>query len=173
MVGRWRRAGALGLTVALWLAGCGGSATSVARSATAATTTTATATTDPAVDAPTATAGPPCRGGRWGNVTGYAGPLIPLPPLTVTGPAEYTPSGGWSAHYLSLCTGGNLETVSAFVNAHMPAEGWSLTAPPADCVCNGLLVWSRPGDGRLAQFDAHPTLLGGDVRWSVTIFTKP
>lgn len=122
-------------------------------------------------EGPTPTAGLPCSGGRWGAITAFIGPNIPLPPLTVTGPDEYTPSGSWAGHFVQLCTGGNLESVSAFVQQHMPPEGWTLGSPPADCICNGLPVWSRANDGRLVQFDSHPTLFNGAVRWSVTIFT--
>ena len=164
----------LGLMVLAACAAPGGAFTSAR---TLPTPTSMLAATQPGgdlpADTPTATAGPPCSGGRWGGVAASAGANIPLPPQTVTGPREYIPSGSWTGTYTQLCTSGNQQTIDTFVQQQLPAAGWSLTAPPGDCVCNGLPVWSRPNDGRLVQFDAHPNLYAGSVRWSVTIFTRP
>lgn len=161
----------LGLT---GLAGCGSSERMVAGTPAPARTPAATAT--PGEFAPptaTPTAGMPCQGGPWGQIIAFAGAKIPLPPSTVAGPAEtFPPSGSWVGHYQSLCTGGNLETVASFQNMQMAAAGWSFGAPPNDCVCNGAFVWSQTGDGRLVQFEPHPSLGNGQVRWGVTIYTR-
>lgn len=162
----------LALLCCMAMAGCGTSKTAKATGVAPTPTVTATATADPFSPSPTPTTGPPCSGGRWGGVTAFGGPNVPLPPLTVTGPAEDTPSGSWTGYFVQLCTGGTITSVTTFVQQHMPPEGWSLGQPPASCVCNGLLVWSRSGDARLIQFEAHPYLDGGAVRWSITTFTQ-
>lgn len=156
----------------LCLAACSSSAQVNTRSATR--TPAATATPDIfAPPTPLPTAGLPCHGGQWGNIIAYAGANIPVPPLTVAGPAEtFPPSGSWVGHYLSLCTGGNLDYIASFQNTQMTAAGWNFGAPPNDCVCNGAFVWSRAGDGRLVQFEPHPSLGNGQVRWGVTVYVR-
>ncbi len=173
----WRRwPAAVALAFALALAGCASGTIAATHAGTPgsdkAGKPTATATVDPAA---TPTAGPPCHGGLWqGGIIAAAGPGIPLPPLTVAGQGETFPadSAGWSGHYVTLCTSGNPDAVSAFVEARMAASGWSYGPPAGGCECNGDFVWTRPGDPRQVQFDSHMSLITGTVRWGVTIFTK-
>ncbi len=127
----------------------------------------------PAVAATTApTIALPCSGGIWGAIAEFAGPQIPLPPLTVSGPTTYNPSGAWTGYYVALCTASDQQQVETYMTQHMLAEGWTLGAPPADCLCDGLPVWRRANDGRLVQFDHHPAYVSGDLRWGITIFTR-
>ncbi len=114
----------------------------------------------------------PCSGGIWGAIAEFAGPQIPLPPLTVSGPTTYDPSGAWTGYYVALCTANDSPHVETYMTQHMLAEGWMMGAPPVDCLCNGLPVWRRANDGRLVQFDQHPAYVGGDLRWGITIFTR-
>ena len=120
---------------------------------------------------PEPTAGLPCKGGIWGNILQFAQAGIPLPPLTVSGAAENFQSGNWTGFYLSLCTGGNIDSINSFTSTHMSELGWSYVAPPGDCLCNGDYVWTKQGDARMVQFEPHPAQYNGQVRWGVSIFT--
>jgi hypothetical protein len=157
----------------LLLAGCSSSTntgtTGVKQGTTATSSPTATITVNPAA---TATFGPPCVGDLWINPITSAGDNIPLPPQTISGLLETSPYvDGWVGHYMRLCTSGNTDYVNAFVEAQMPANGWSYGPASQGCICNGLPVWSRSNEMRFVQFDEHPNQVHGDVQWGVTVFS--
>jgi hypothetical protein len=161
----------------LFLAGCGSNSTSTAAAHAGNTPVVGTPTPSPTVDifaspTPQPTAGLPCTGGIWGNIIAFAGPGIPLPPLTVSGAAESFASGSWTGTYVSLCTGGTTSGIETFTSTHMSELGWAYYAPPANCLCNGAYVWSKTGDSRLVQFESHPNQSNGQVRWGVTIYLR-
>jgi hypothetical protein len=159
--------------LALFFYGCGGNGSTAGSHTTAEKPTanpTATSTVDPAA---TPTFGPACSGSLWTSSISSAGTDIPLPQSTVAGLVETFPTiNGWTGRYRRLCSSGNNDSVSSFINTQMKRHGWSYGPPSGGCTCNGLSVWSRSNDGRLVQFDDHPTMNGGHVQYGVTIFTQ-
>jgi len=164
---------ALVLGVGLALAGCGGAAATTTGKAQPTNTPAPTSTPNIfGTPTPEPTAGLPCQGGEWSSIiTSLRG--IPLPPLTVSGTAEDFPSGAWHGYYLSLCTGGTIDSIDIFTSAHMSANGWVYGPPPNDCTCNGINVWAKLGDTRLIQFEPNPSQRTGQVVWGIFIYTHP
>lgn len=181
-----RLAAALVLLFACLYAACG-SSTGIARQDPAPTNTTAPTLVPTVTEVPpTATSTPvtqtttcqPDDYSLYANQTTFITILvagIPAPPQTKSGiGSSGTNTKFTSGGEVGICTIGTSASITAFFAAHLPALGWSNTAPPAavvaTCSSNGE-GWSNVQwwkSHTLFSWSAGNNAGGGSIFWSYT-----